>query len=259
MRVMQGSLTDALALPDQGALISIVGGGGKSALLFALGDRLPGRVVLTTTTRIFAAQIARAVASHAVDSSVRETDLDSVLREAPSGVLLIGHVEGEKAMGIDPHLPARWLAREDVACVVVEADGSRMRPIKAPAEHEPAIANATTDLVIALGIDALEGPLSATAHRPDRVAALLQVSQDAPLDEGGIARLVCHPEGGLKNVPNDARVVVMINKVESKGQRARAEHIAETLLREPRIDRVIAGALEGAHPDAWLACCRDEV
>ena len=36
--------------------VAIVGGGGKSSLLFALGRELPGRVVMTTTTRIFAAQ-----------------------------------------------------------------------------------------------------------------------------------------------------------------------------------------------------------
>ena len=50
---------DALGLSAKGELVSIVGGGGKSALLFALADA-PARWVLTTTTRMFAAQISLA-------------------------------------------------------------------------------------------------------------------------------------------------------------------------------------------------------
>nr|MBC8341973.1 hypothetical protein [Pseudomonadota bacterium] len=63
LHVARTSLRDALALPRSGALVSIVGGGGKSALLFALGEALPGRTILTTTTRLFAAQMKRATPS----------------------------------------------------------------------------------------------------------------------------------------------------------------------------------------------------
>ncbi|HID75022.1 MAG TPA: hypothetical protein EYP56_03395, partial [Planctomycetaceae bacterium] len=51
------------ALRAPGELVSIVGGGGKSALLFGLARSLPGCAVLTTTTRIFANQTARAAAT----------------------------------------------------------------------------------------------------------------------------------------------------------------------------------------------------
>ena len=44
----------------QPALVAIVGGGGKSSLMFALAADLPEPVVLSTTTRIFAAQMQRA-------------------------------------------------------------------------------------------------------------------------------------------------------------------------------------------------------
>ena len=50
----------ALGLARAPELVAIVGGGGKSSLLFALADSLPGRVVVTTTTRIFAAQMSQA-------------------------------------------------------------------------------------------------------------------------------------------------------------------------------------------------------
>ena len=261
MQVSRSSLTGALALPEQGALVAVVGGGGKSALLFALGAQLPGRVILTTTTRIFAVQIARAVASCETLSDLGGQHLETQLRDGPSGLLIVGHVDGDKAMGVDPSLPGRWFRRADVRHVIVEADGSRMRPIKAPGDHEPVIAEGTTDVVIAIGIDALGEPLGKCAHRPQRVCALLDLPKDAAddhvLTEDDIAALATHPRGGLKEVPQGARVVVMINKVESEEQQQQAMRIAERIICEPRIDRVIIGALEGARPHDWILVRKD--
>ena len=53
-------LVAALELSQGAGLVAIVGGGGKSSLMFSLAQCLPGRVVMTTTTRIFAAQMQQA-------------------------------------------------------------------------------------------------------------------------------------------------------------------------------------------------------
>jgi molybdenum cofactor cytidylyltransferase len=255
LHVARTSLRDALALPRSGALVSIVGGGGKSALLFALGATLPGRTILTTTTRIFAAQIKRATASVESRTESDPHGLESKLADAPSGLLIVGRVEGEKALGVEPAMPAQWLARNDVDYVVVEADGSRMRPIKAPAAHEPVIAAGTTDVVIAIGIDALGLTISDAAHRPERVQELLGLEEvsvgEHTFTEAEVAKLATHPDGGLKEVPTSCRVVVMLNKVETQVQREQAMSIAEQVLHETRVDRVIVGALEGPEPDTW--------
>src|SRR5690606_18076711 len=126
-------LPDALGIGAGPELVAIVGGGGKTSLMFALAAALPGRVVMTTTTRIFAAQMKRAPAVvYADDLSPLCDALD-----AHGRCLVVGRVDGDKAFGVDPDLPARLLARPDVDYVLVEADGSRMRPVKAPADHEP--------------------------------------------------------------------------------------------------------------------------
>jgi molybdenum cofactor cytidylyltransferase len=247
LQVSRTSLVDALDLPRASSLVSIVGGGGKSALLFALGRRLAGRVLLTTTTRIFAAQIKRAVAACELDSA----GFEAALAGGPSGLLVIDRVAGDKAIGVSPALPAQWLARKDVQHVVVEADGSRMRPTKAPAEHEPVIAEASTHVLVVVGIDALDAPIAQATHRPELVCALLDLEPEARLETSDLARLIEHPDGGLKGVPKSARVVVVVNKVESDAQRADAAAIARALLREPRIDRVVWGALEGSEADLW--------
>ena len=163
--------------------------------------------------------------------------------------LVVGAVEGEKARGVPSELPGRWLARPDVDFVLVEADGSRMRPIKAPATHEPVIPTETTLVVPVVGIDALDGRFSQVTHRPEIAEELLRYSVIGDqLSVENVAGLIAHPQGGLKNVPDGARVVPFINKVETPVQLHAARQIARHLLHTPRIERVIIGATKTAEP-----------
>ncbi|MCP4360297.1 MAG: putative selenium-dependent hydroxylase accessory protein YqeC [Chloroflexi bacterium] len=240
------SLTEAFNITHLPELIALVGGGGKTSLLFALAAALPGRVVITTTTRIFSAQMKLAQAICYADDLADLTEkLDEVGR-----VLIVGQVQGEKALGVPPALPAQLLARSDVDFVLVEADGSRMRPIKAPADHEPVIPSETTLVIPVVGIDALDGPLEEVAHRPERVSAV--ISEHCSVFSGRlnakeVAFLLTHLQGGMKGVPDGARVIPLINKVESERQLQSARQIARSILRNPhpafRIPQVVIGAV----------------
>ena len=238
------ALHEALGLRPTGELVSIVGGGGKSALLFALASRAAAtsRWVLTTTTRMFASQIELAPAHCEASSSELAGHLDA----GQSGLLVIGEVSGDKAVGVARDVPAGLLAHPRVDCVAIEADGSRRLPAKAPAEHEPVIPDETTLTVIVAGIDALEGSIADVTHRPERVAAITGRSAERPLRAGDLAALLCSPSGGRQGIPAHSRVAVLINKVETSERRARAREVAEGALREPGIERVLIGALQDA-------------
>jgi molybdenum cofactor cytidylyltransferase len=238
---------EALGLGRAPGLVALVGGGGKSSLLFALAECLPGRVVLSTTTRIFAAQMSRAAA---VCTTADEGWRDELERFAGS-LLIVGRVEGERAVGVPSELPAEWLARPDVDWVVVEADGSRMLPVKAPAEHEPVVPEQTDLLVCVVGIDALTEPIERVAHRPERVAEITGLDLSQHLTPGALGALLTSPRGGLKGAPEGARIAVLINKVESSTQRDAAHRIADGVLREPRVERVVIGALHGDLRADW--------
>ncbi len=245
-------LREALGLHGRNHLVSIVGGGGKTSLMFALAQALPGRVVLTTTTRIFAAQMKLATA---VCYSDDLTLLDKYLTQYGS-CLVVGEVQGEKAWGVLPDLPGQLLARPDVDFVLVEADGSRMRPIKAPAEHEPVIPPETTLVVPMMGMDALDGPIEEVAHRPELVLSVIgnqsSVSGQRKLTAEETAVLLTHPRGGLKNVPPQARVIPFINKVETAAQLTAARQIAQYALHNTqyasRIPQVVLGAVQSDQP-----------
>jgi molybdenum cofactor cytidylyltransferase len=245
-------IVEALGLAPSGELIAIAGGGGKSSLMFALAERLPGRGVMTTTTRIFAEQMSLASEVCTLDDANWSARLDSV----ESALLVVGHVEGERAMGVPPELPAEMLAHSRIDWVAVEADGSRMLPVKAPASHEPVIPIGTTLLVPVAGIDALAKPIAEVAHRPERVCAITGLAEQDALTPAALATLLTSPEGGLKNAPATGRVAILINKVESAAEYALARESAEAILRDPLVERVVIGALLGDGEKGWAVCTR---
>jgi molybdenum cofactor cytidylyltransferase len=163
-------------------------------------------------------------------------------------------VEQDKAQGVPPDLVDRIAAQPAVDAVIVEADGSRRRPFKAPAPHEPVIPASATVVVPVVGLDALGRPLTAEhVHRPQLVAGLTGAASGAPVTPAMIATVLAHPQGGAKNVPATARLIPFLNKVENEITLAAAREIARLLLACPRVDSILIGAAHSDDPvrEVW--------
>ncbi|MFQ5578753.1 MAG: selenium cofactor biosynthesis protein YqeC, partial [Anaerolineae bacterium] len=136
--------------------------------------------------------------------------------------------------------------------ILNEADGSRMRPFKAPAAHEPVIPATTTLVAPVAGLDALGRPLNdTTVHRAALVSQLSRTPLKSPITPAVIARALAHPAGGLKNVPPAARVVPLLNKLDAADPGA-ARRLARQLLRTARIDSVAVGSAGRDNPATWV-------
>jgi len=248
------TLSAAFALPETGELISFVGGGGKTSLMMALAQELAAagrRVIATTTTRIAAWE------AESLPAVWRDGQAESALAEhlRRHGLcMVLARSSGDKAHGVPTALPGRLLARPDVDVVLVEADGAQRLPVKAPADHEPALPPETTLLVPIAGIDALDGPIAEVAHRPHLVARLAGAKVGERLTPAGVARLLTHAQGGLKSAPPTARAIPFINKVETAGQLAAAEEIARLALASGCVAQVVVGAAQ--RPEAVRAVVR---
>lgn len=252
------TIREALGLVDvRQGLVALTGGGGKSALLRALGDALAAqgaRTVLTTTTRLFAAQAAGPEVLQ-IDPERPDGALAAVgqVLDRLGICLLVGPPVGDKVQGVGPDLPGRLLARGDVDFVVVEADGSRQMPVKVPVAHEPVVPPEASLVVVVLGIDGLERPYREVVHRLTALRRLLPVDGADVLTPVQAATLLTHAQGGLQGVPDGARVVVWLNKVETAVQRHLATETARRVLAEARIERVVIGAVASAEPVEMVA------
>ncbi len=233
-------------------VIALVGGGGKTSAMFRLGDELAAqgwRVVATTSTHIGASQLALAPQVIVVAAAKINHLADQHLTRSPT--LLVGEINSqtEKAEGLGPDVIDRIVPVLDADLVINEADGARLLPFKAPARHEPVITPGTTLVVPLVGVDVVGQPLDeGHVHRPERVAALTGAERGQPVTLQIIADVLTHPQGGLKGVPPQARVVALVNKVQTQAQVEIAEQLADLLLGNARIEAVAIGAVQGTDP-----------
>ena len=228
------TLLEALRLKPA-EVVAFVGGGGKTTAMFRLADEIVregGRVITTTTTRIFAAQ-TRLAQVHVQSLS----DLRAAVERYPN-VLWTGEVNAAegKAYGVDPASVETLRAQLPEHIILVEADGSRMRPFKAPGNHEPVIPACATLAVLVVGIDALGLPVTAQfVHRPEQITAIWP---GEVVTAEMIAGVLLHPAGGRKNIPKGARAVALISKVDASN-RAGADQLARLLRVTGDLDSVV--------------------
>ncbi len=260
------NLIHALRLSETASkpIIALVGAGGKSSLLFRLGDELAaaGRAtLLTATTRLWTAQANRAPFS--LFSNHEPTlafELPTSLRGYGQALAMAGlAAEAGKLAGLAPDVVCRLAALDEVGAAVVEADGSRERPLKAPAAHEPLVPPCATHVVVVAGMAAAGQPLdAATAHRPERFAALAGLQPGDPLTPQAIAAVLAHPEGGRKGCPPGAIPLLYLNlardqaasQIGAERRLAAARSIAAQVLAgpPPAFRAVLIGSAQAAEP-----------
>jgi probable selenium-dependent hydroxylase accessory protein YqeC len=237
-------LREALAV-RAGAVVAITGGGGKTTALYRLGAELADGgvpVLLTGTTRFTPPEGDAAPNLTLVESA---DALVHALRHARAWPVTAAAGWGSKGrlLPLDPAWLDRLHAEQPALAIIVEADGSAMRPFKAPGEHEPVIPPCSSLVVNVVGLDAIGRPLDEThVHRPERVAVLTGVAIGAPVTEAAVVTVMTHAAGGRKGVPPAARWAALLNKADTPQRRATAGVVAAALAPRLRGNDVIVVA-----------------
>ncbi|CQH52893.1 YqeC family protein [Halobacterium hubeiense] len=227
---------------DAEGVVCAVGAGGKKSLLYALADRIE-RAVVTATVRIpiFDEHVARVVVTDDPSAAVREN------AEWPLGVVpeqeredRYRGYERERIAGVADAAPS---------AVLVKADGARTRRLKAPGEHEPQIPDCADVVVPIASVRAVGEPLSeAVAHRPERVAAITDLSVGDEIRPEDVARVLAHPEGGMRDVPEGATVIPLVNMADDAALVQTATEIAEGVHERADVPRVVVTSLKADDP-----------
>jgi molybdenum cofactor cytidylyltransferase len=212
--------------------IAVVGAGGKSTLVFQLAHQFKSPVLAAATTHLSKAQLEYADRHIQLDEKVStETGIGPILpgitlftgcsaTDGRQTGLTMEQVEIIRQTSDIMHLP-----------VIIEADGSRMLPLKAPGMNEPPIPQWVSLVIIVAGMSGLGKPLAeGFIHRPEVFSRLSGIAPGSPVTMEGLCRMLVHPEGGLKNIPPQARKIVLFNQADSDEQQERVRQAADSLL-----------------------------
>ncbi len=240
-------ICEALDLKEN-EIVSFVGGGGKTSLMFRLAEEipLPYNVVITTTTKIYRPSPEKYPLVLLGKEDQVEKELAGYLKSGLRPVVGSGLLENNKVNGISPGQVSLLQGCADY--ILVEADGSKGLPLKGHLDYEPVIPGATTVLVVVVGADILGKTLDKKhVHRPEIVSQLTGREIGTVIDAGLIAELIAHPRGMLRECPPGARVVLFINKMDLLPNPDEGCNL-DGLLPGKNIEKVILGSAIGEEP-----------
>lgn len=202
------TMIDALSISlTNKEVVAFVGGGGKSSVIEKISSELKElkkKVIITTTTHIYMPE----------KNVVLEENLDKIQHEIDkNSVVTVGIPCGNQKLKAVSDL---FLAKLADLCdvLLIEADGSKHMPIKAPADYEPVIPPYATLVVGVAGLDCLGKPIGDISHRPELLANILNKKTDDILIPKDVAIILEHANGQKKNVTS--RYEIILNKVDNE-------------------------------------------
>ena len=250
------SIKEALDLKSK-EVISLVGAGGKTTLMFRLAKELllaGEKVVTTTTTKILepSSEETPCLFVHSDEEKLKQLALQHI-DQFRHVTLARERLESRKLKGISPDLVSLLCNSPEIDMMIIEADGAAGRPVKAPREWEPVIPSPTTLVIGLLGLDGVGKELNEeNLFQAERISQLTGISMGGKMTCEGMAILMVHPQGIFKGAPHSSRRVAFINKVDVPEGMIRGREIGKEILKKgsPQIERVILGQLRSKLPVA---------
>ncbi len=213
------SLKQALLLKDSG-VISLVGAGGKTSLMFALAREFVEAgmtVITTTTTKIYVPsqkQSAHIIASESVEDVLSRAR--NLVKKYPHVTAAAGYsTDKRKLIGLSPESVNVLWESNLFKWIIVEADGGAGKALNAPAPHEPVIPESTRTLVAVSGLNAVGKPLTDQwVFRPELFSMLTGLKIGDPVTETAIIDVITHKNGMMKGAPVHAEKIALFNQTE---------------------------------------------
>ncbi len=212
--------------------VAFVGAGGKTTALFQAARELAPCIV-TTTTHLGAWQAAEAnehivVGEH---DSIQDRLNHSGYAQKKSVVLVTGAEKKNRLTSLsDDDLD--WLAEyceSHSLPLLIEADGARGRPLKAPKAHEPVIPEFVDAVVVVAGLSGIGQKLEDAVYNAEAFGEL-GVGNRKLVTAEMLASVLMHDKGGLKSIPQNARKIALLNQADTLELQAIGGKIAKELI-----------------------------
>ena len=210
-------------LQEEKHIVSLVGAGGKTTVMYQLAEhfaKLGKKVLVTTTTHIFqpASNFAQSLA-----------EVEALWQAGSYAV--VGNVEAGngKLTQLSADVFEKYSALADL--VLIEADGAKRLPCKAPAENEPVLLPASDTVIAVMGLDALHQPIKEVCFRLEKVQEVLAVTPEHCLTEEDAVKLLLSEQGAFKNV-GQRNYFIVLNKCDDENRLNSALKIKSLLEKE---------------------------
>lgn len=234
----------------RGDVVAFIGAGGKTSTLVSLGYELAEagwRVLATTTTRIGEDQLSLMPYHMRYDAG---SDAISSALTDHHFVFLYDRIEKDKVYGPTVDWTPQLLDNVDSDVLLVEADGARGLPWKAPLEHEPVIPPETSLVVPIASLSVLGKPLDDEhVYNPQAMIDKYGFHPGSQVRMPWVAQVLRDEDLGLRGVPKDARVIAFLNQTPETGYvLSRARLIARMALKSKNLYGVALGSTRASEP-----------
>lgn len=247
---------------EKGGVVSLVGAGGKTSLMYRLAHEMSaagGTVLTTTTTKIKMPHPEQSRHVFLTTSSAELIEKAGEMRLRCRHMTAAMPGQPEKSGKISGFTRTAIDEIERSGCfqwIVVEADGAAQKPLKVPAEHEPVIPGSSLWVVGVAGLSAVGKPLAPEwVFRHERFASITGLAQGQPISVGAVAAAVVHPSGIFKGTPSRARKILFLNAAGKADCIETGRRIAARILAFDQahpIERIVIGSPQ--EEDAVAEC-----
>lgn len=233
----------------RGEVVSFIGAGGKSSALFNLGYELAEmgwRVTATTTTHIGFDQLE--LMPYAVTPREGAGALSMALDEFRF-VFVYDAIRSEKVFGPPLNYIPQMLDSVPSDVLLIEADSARGLPLKAPFDDEPVIPPETSLVVPVASLSVLGQELDEEhVYNAQAIMDRYGFGEGQRVKSPWVAQVLRDETLGLARVPENARVIALLNQVSEGYLRGRARLVARLILRSNRVNGVAIGSVRAADP-----------
>jgi molybdenum cofactor cytidylyltransferase len=222
--------------------IAFIGAGGKTTAMFQLARELPQPVIVTATSHLGAWQIGLADLHLITETPAALEELEHGLK----GIILVtGEIDGERTKPIHSDL-LNWIHQfcgYHAIPLLIEADGSRQKPLKAWAEHEPPIPPFVEVVVQVVGLSGLGKPLREEyVHRAEIFSRISGLKMGELITADSLVQVLTDTASRAKNTPARARKVVLLNQADTPELQSYARGLSPALMTS--YDSVIISSLK---------------
>lgn len=226
-------------------IITIVGAGGKTSLMFSASSLLRKhyKVLVTTTTHIYVPD------NNLYDEIIMLThfenkDYHSILQNNKKGVYVIGShiVNNLKIKGLTFEMLDKIIPYFDI--VIIEGDGSKEKSLKGWNDNEPVIYPKSTKTIGVVDINSIGLDINEeNIHRVDKFLDIINDYSNNKVNIEHLEKLILNKNGLFKLYKGEK--ILFINKVENINNAVNALNIIKNIKNENQsyIDTFIYGSI----------------